>query len=72
MSKIKVIKKNELLEQSRPSETNDANSPPKVAERGVVETIENWIADWRKQAEIKTRIALGELAQLKLKNSIGI
>ena len=72
MSKIKVIKRNGLPAQTKPSEENDAITLPKAAARGAVETVENWIADWRKQTEIKTRIALGELARLKLKNSIGI
>ncbi len=72
MLKIKVIKKKELNEQSASLKTNEGELPPKSAGLGAVETVENWIADWRKQTEIKTRIALGELAQLKLKNSIGI
>jgi hypothetical protein len=52
--------------------TNAEELPPKSTERGIVETIENWIADRRKQTDIKTRIAFGELARVKLKNSIGI
>ena len=72
MPKIKVIKKKELNEQTVSLKTNEEELSPKLTERGTVETIENWITDWRKQTEIKTRIAFGELAQSKLKNSIGI
>ncbi len=71
MSKIKVIKKKELSVQAGSFKTNEKELPPKSAERGTVKTIENWIADWRKQTEIKTRLALGELARVKLENSIG-
>ena len=72
MSKIKIIKRNELSGQSVSLKTNEKELPPKSTERGTIETIENWIADWRKQTEIKTRLALGELTRIKIKNSIEI
>ena len=72
MLKIKVIKKKELSEQSVSPVANEEELPPKSTERGTVQTIENWIADWRKQTETKTRLALSELARVKLENSIEI
>lgn len=72
MSKIKVIKRNDILKQNRQVEREEENSPPTSTERGSAETIEDWIADWRQQTEIKSARALGELTRLKLNNSIGM
>lgn len=72
MSKIRVIKKKDLVGRSVPLETNEEKPPAKSAERGTVAAIENWIADWHEQTEIKTRMALRELAQLRLRDSAGM
>jgi hypothetical protein len=70
MSKIKVIKKNAVKEFDRPVNTPEAE--PKSKQREMVETIENWVADWRRRTEVRTRLASGELTRLRLKDSVGV
>jgi hypothetical protein len=68
MNRIKVFKKSVAIDLSRPFQTVQAN--PKVKEREIVRTVENWIADWRTESEIKTRVALQTLADWKLGDSL--
>ncbi len=72
MSKIKVIKKNELIEQNRPFKTIEKDLQPKSNRREAIETVESWVTDWRKRTEIKTRLALEDLTRFKLQGSTGI
>ena len=72
MSKIKVIKKNGLIEPNRPFETIEEDLQPKLNRRQAIETVESWIADWRRQTEIKTRLALDDLIRFKLQDSNGM
>lgn len=72
MSKIRVIKKSATGEAAVELKTVEETSSPKSKRRDAIETIENWVADWRTQTEIKTRRAFDELTNFKLGNSIGI
>lgn len=67
MTGIKVIKKNAINEFAQTLATNEENLKPKSGQREMVKTIENWVTDWRKHSENKTRSALNELAHLRLK-----
>jgi hypothetical protein len=53
MSKIKVIKKNETRESGCQVRTNEVSLKRKSNQRDMVETIENWVADWRRRTEFK-------------------
>ena len=72
MSKIKVIKKNGLIEPNLPLETIEEDSQPKSNRRQAIETVESWITDWRRQTEIKTLLALDDLIRFKLQDSNGM
>ena len=72
MTGIKVIKKNAINEFAQTLETNEESLKPKSGQRHMVKTIENWVTDWRKHSETKTRAALNELTQLRLKKLAGI
>lgn len=72
MSKIKVIKKNAIRESNCPVRTNEVNVKRKPKQRDMVETVEEWITDWRRRTEDQTRLALGELTRLRLTDSIGM
>jgi hypothetical protein len=70
MSKIKVIKKNAIREFDYSLKPNEVKPKSKKCE--MVETVENWVVDWRRHTEIKTRFALDELTRSKLQGSTGI
>ena len=72
MTRIKVIKKNAIKEFVQTLETNEESLKPKSGQREMVKTIENWITDWRKHSENKTRCALNELTLLRLNKLAGI
>lgn len=69
MSKIKVIKKNELIIENRPVKTVDRNSQSKKNRRQSIETVESWIVDWRERTAQTTRRILDELTRSRLRNS---
>ena len=66
MNKIKVIKKRELNEQNHVFQLIEGKLLPKSKQREAIETVENWITDWRKLSEIKTRLAFDQLRRLQL------
>jgi hypothetical protein len=70
MSKIKVIKKNAIRKFDYSFNPNEVK--PKSKQREMVETVENWVVDWRGRTEMKTRLALDELTRSKLQGSTGI
>lgn len=72
MRKIKVIKKNAVVEFDYQFKADEEKPKPKSKQRETVETVENWIADWRKRAESKTRIALADLKRLKLTDTTAL
>jgi hypothetical protein len=69
MSKIKVIKKNELIVENHPFKTVEENPQSRKNQRQTIETVESWIVDWRERTASKTRRALDELTRLRLRNS---
>jgi hypothetical protein len=69
MSKIKIIKKNELTVENHPFKTVEGNPQSRTKQRQTIETVESWIVDWRERTASKTRRALDELTRLKLRNS---
>lgn len=72
MNKIRVIKKSATGEAAGELKTVEENLPLKSKRRDAIETVENWVADWRKQTEIETRRAFDELTSFKLGNSVRI
>lgn len=72
MSKIKVIKKNAVRGGDRTFRTIQGNPKPKSGQREMVEAVEGWVTDWRRQAESQTRLTAGELTRIRLKDSTGI
>ena len=70
MSQIRVIKKSATGEAADKLKTVEEKLPLEFKRRDAIETIENWVADWREQTEIKTRRAFDELTNLKFGNSV--
>jgi hypothetical protein len=71
MGKIKVIKKNAAREFDGPCRAAGAGPRPQSKKRELVETVEAWVSNWRRLAEIEKLVALDKLSRLRLEDSAG-